>query len=173
MSDLATEQHDSSANRLSAGEIIREIKALRDSEKIAIVKIARLYARKTPYGYEDLLQEAYSRALDGRRAWNRGVPAVLFFGGVIRSLAWEWKNEFVNEEIDLDDEGAQERGTIAKIDLMKIMALFDDDPIAQRILEGMMEGVKGEELQEANGLSPTEYETKRKKIRRRLEKLAP
>jgi hypothetical protein len=86
MSDLATEQHDSSANRLSAGEIIREIKALRDSEKIAIVKMARLYARKTPYGYEDLLQEAYSRALDGRRAWSMGVPAVLFFGGVIRSL---------------------------------------------------------------------------------------
>ena len=158
---------------MSAGEIIREIKALRDGEKIAIVKIARLYARRTRYEYEDLLQEAYSRALDGRRAWTRGVPAVQFFGGIIRSLAWEWKNEFVNEEIDLDDEGAQERGTIAKIDLMKIMALFDDDPIAQRILEGMMEGVKGEELQELNGLSQTEYENKRKKIRRRLEKLAP
>jgi hypothetical protein len=41
MSDLATEQHDSSANRLSAEEIIREIKALLDSEKIAIVKMAR------------------------------------------------------------------------------------------------------------------------------------
>src|SRR5262245_64759972 len=45
---------------------------------------------------------------------EQGVPAVLFFGGLIRSLAWgEWKNEFVNEEIDIDDEGAQERGTIA------------------------------------------------------------
>src|ERR1700704_100345 len=118
MNDLATEHEDSSADRLPAHEIIREIKALRDGEKIAIVKIARLYARKTRYEYEDLLQEAYSRALDGRRAWTWGVPAVLFFGGVIRSLAWEWKNEFVNEEIDIGDEGAQERGTIAKIDLV-------------------------------------------------------
>jgi hypothetical protein len=173
MNDLRTEQEDTSANRLAATEIICEIKALREGEKTAIVKIARLYARKTRYDYEDLLQEAYSRALDGRRAWTRGVPAVLFFGGVIRSLAWEWKNEFVNEVVDVGDEGAQERGTAAKIDLMKIMALFDDDHVAQRIIEGMMEGAKGEELQEANGLSPTEYETKRKKIRRRIEKLAP
>src|SRR5215467_9338657 len=111
MNDLATEHEDSSADRLSAEEIIREIKALRDGEKIAIVKIARLYARRTRYEYEDLMQEAYTRVLDGRRAWTRGAPAVQFFGGVIRSLAWEWKNEFVNEEVDIDDESAQERGT--------------------------------------------------------------
>src|SRR5262249_55489217 len=139
----------------------------------AIVKIARLHARKTQYDHEDLLQEAYSRILDGRRAWARGVPAVPFFGGVIRSIAWEWRSVLVNEDVDIGDEGAQERGTAAKIDVMKILALFDDDLVAQRIIMGMMEGERGEELQEANGLSPTEYETKRKKIRRRLEKLAP
>src|SRR5215475_12248664 len=172
MSDLATEQRDSSANRLSAGEIIREIKALRDSEKIAIVKMARLYARKTRYGYEDLLQEAYCRILDGRRGWLRGVPAVLFFRGVMRSIAWEWKMEFTNEDIDIGDEGALERGTLAKIDVMKILALFDDDPIARKIVLGMMDGARGEELQEQSGLNPTEYESKRRKIRRRIEKLA-
>jgi len=46
---------------------------------------------------------------------------------------------------------------------MKILALFNDDPIAQKIIVGMMEGVKGEELQEANRLSAMEYEAKRKK----------
>ena len=60
---------------------------------------------------------------------------------------------------------------VAKIDLKQIMPFFDDDPVAQKILLGMAEGGRGEDLQEVSGLSPTEYESKRKKIRRRIEKL--
>ena len=83
----------------------------------------------------------------------------------------EWKRDFLNEEVEAGDEGAVERGTLAKIDVTKIIALFDDDPIAQGIVIGMMDGARGEELEQASGLSPTEYESKRKKIRRRIEKL--
>jgi hypothetical protein len=36
---------------------------------------------------------------------------------------------------------------------------------------GMADGTRGEDLERASGLSPTEYESKRKKIRRRIEKL--
>src|SRR5262249_652368 len=104
---------------MAAPEIINAIKSLGAEEKTAIVKIARLHARKTQYDHEDLLQEAYSRILDGRRAWARGVPAVPFFGGVIRSIAWEWRSVLVNEDVDIGAEGAQERGTAAKIDVMK------------------------------------------------------
>jgi hypothetical protein len=50
------------------------------------------------------------------------------------------------------------------------MVLFDDDPIAQKILKGMADGARGKDLQQASGLSPTEYESKRKKIRRRIQK---
>jgi hypothetical protein len=57
------------------------------------------------------------------------------------------------------------------IEVKRIMSLIDDDPIAQKIVVGMMEGARGEELQQASGLSPTEYESKRRKIRRRIEKL--
>ena len=60
---------------------------------------------------------------------------------------------------------------IAKIDALKIVMLFDDDPVAQKIVVGMMEGARGEELEQASGLDKTEYESKRKKIRRRIEKL--
>jgi len=107
----------------------------------------------------------------GRRAWPRDVPATVFLGGVIRSIAWEWKRDLLNEEVEAGDEGAVERGTLAKIDVTKIIALFDDDPVAQEIVIGMMDGARGEELEQASGLSPTEYESKRKKIRRRIEKL--
>jgi hypothetical protein len=54
----------------------------------------------------------------------------------------------------------------------KIRALFEDDPIALKILDGMSEGLKGEELRKLSGLSETAYSSKRKLIRRRLDKPA-
>jgi RNA polymerase sigma-70 factor (ECF subfamily) len=171
MSGFTAGDCERAADHLATAEITNLINTLRDGEKTAIVKIARLYARKTSYGHEDLLQESYCRVLDGRRGWLRGVPAVPFFHGVMRSIAWEWKREFTSQEIDIGDEGAVERGTLAKIDMMKILALFDDDPAARKIVLEMMDGARGEELQESSGLNPTEYESKRRKIRRRIEKL--
>jgi len=108
-SEPATGEREVAADHLAAEEIINTIKWLGDGEKTAaIVKIPRLHSRKTRYDYEDLIQEAYSRILDGQRAWVRGVPAVPFFAGVMRSIAWEWKNELVSEEVDVGDEGALE-----------------------------------------------------------------
>jgi hypothetical protein len=157
---------------LSAGEIIKLIKALTDAEKTALVKIARYYAKRTSYDYEDLINEAYSRVLDPeRRTWRSDVPPLIFLGGVMRSIAWEWRNVGSNEEIDIGDDGAGARGSDAKMDAMKVVMLFEDDPVAQKIVVGMMEGARGEGLEQASGLDKTEYESKRKKIRRRIEKL--
>jgi hypothetical protein len=78
---------------LSESEVEAAIAHLTDGEKTAVMKIARLYARKTPYDHHDLVQEALVRTLSGRRAWPRNAKTTLFLGGVIRSIAWEWKNE--------------------------------------------------------------------------------
>ena len=56
--------------RLSLWQVERALASLSDGEKIALMKIARLYARKTPYDKEDLIQEAFARVLGGRRAWT-------------------------------------------------------------------------------------------------------
>ena len=45
-----------------------------------------------------------------------------------------------------------------------------DDAAAKQIVLAMMEGTRGEELRELSGLALSEYESKRKKIRRRIEK---
>ena len=154
---------------LAPAEIVRSINALTDAEKTALVKIARLYARKTRYEYEDLLHEAYSRALEGRREWPRTVPATHFFGGVMRSIAWEWKKETLDTLPDGGDPEGEERRAIASLDVAKILRLFEDDPVAQIIVRGMMEGARGQELQDLSGLAKTDYESKRTKIRRRVE----
>ena len=173
MSEPTTARIEAGPEPLSRAEIEIAVGRLTAGDQTALILIAKHHARnnRTRYEYEDLVHEAICRVLDGRRAWPRDVPATVFLGGVIRSIAWEWKRDLLNEEVEAGDEGAVERGTLAKIDVKKIIALFDDDPIAQEIVIGMMDGARGEELEQASGLSPTEYESKRKKIRRRIEKL--
>ncbi|PWT90122.1 MAG: hypothetical protein C5B56_05975 [Proteobacteria bacterium] len=156
---------------LSMTEVAEAVSSLTDGEKTALAKIAKVYARRTPYDHRDLLQEAICRVLEGRRSWPAGSSATLFIGGVMRSIAWEWQDDCFDEETDIGDEGAEARGVMSRLDLTKIMGLFRDDPVAQRIIAGIIEGARGEELQITCGVTQTEYESKRRKIRRRLEKL--
>src|SRR6478609_5773973 len=134
MSELATAAIETDPIPLSRAEICNAINRLTDGDKTALMLIAKHYARnnRTRYEHQDLLSEAYCRVLEGRRAWPREIPARIFFSGVIRSIASEWKRD-LTEEVEVGDEGAEERGTLAKIDVMKIVSLFDDDPIAQKI----------------------------------------
>jgi DNA-directed RNA polymerase specialized sigma24 family protein len=156
---------------LSRAEIDNAIKFLTAAEKTKILKIAAHYAKMTPYEANDLLQEAFVRALDGRRKWPRGLPATTFFCGVTRSIADEWKRK--DEPLDRDngDKGAGERALLDRNYAMKIIKAFDDDPIAQKILLAIAEGARGEELLKLSGLSQIGYESKRRRIRRRIETL--
>lgn len=170
-------QVDPSAASYSQAEIAQAIRSLAVEHKTALVKVAAVYARRTVYGYEDLIQEAFMRVLDGRREWPRGIHAVQFFRNVMRSIAWDWRvlnrdDETQLDETQLDETSSQEDRSIARIDAQKVVAYFDDDAIAQKILVGMMDGMRGEDLRKLSGLSGTEYESKRAKIRRRLEKVS-
>jgi hypothetical protein len=156
--------------RLSLSEVEHAIASLSHGERTALTKIARLYARKTPYDSEDLIQEAFARVLSGRRAWTKGTGPVLFLGGVIRSIAWEWKNEGPLDVTASTDLKIEERNANAAIDAAKIVALFDDDLVARNMVAAMMDGARGEELQAISGLGKIAYESKRTKIRRRVEK---
>jgi hypothetical protein len=106
----------------------------------------------------------------GRRAWTKGTGPVLFLGGVIRSVAWEWKSEGPLDATPSTDLKMEERNANAVIDAAKIVAMFDDDPVARNMVAAMMDGARGEELQAISGLGKVAYESKRTKIRRRVEK---
>ena len=45
------------------------------------------------------------------------------------------------------------------------------EPVAQVIVEGIMEGQRGEDLRALTDLDPTAYQSKRRLIRRRIAKL--
>jgi RNA polymerase sigma-70 factor (ECF subfamily) len=157
---------------LSPPEVGEAIKSLQDHEKSQLVKVAKSNAPGTHYTYEDLLQECFVRVLEGRRPWPRAIPLVAFLGGVIRSIAWDKRRRELSEQPALADLASAACDPIAesKSKVREIVNLFSDDPIAQIILKGMMEGLRGREAQKASGLDETGYESKRKKIRRRIER---
>jgi DNA-directed RNA polymerase specialized sigma24 family protein len=159
------------ASPLSRAEIDSAIKFLTVAEKTKIMKIAAQYAKMTPHEAEDLYHEACVRAMEGKRTWPRGLPATKFFWGVMRSVAWEWKRKDEPLDENIGDKGAEERRLLDRNHAVKIMDAFDDDPIAQKILVAIVVGARGEELLKLSGLSPTDYASKRKKIRRRIEKV--
>ena len=154
-------------------EVSQAIRSLSAEHKTLLVKIAKAYAWKTSYGHEDLIQEALTRVLEGKRAWPRKLPIVVFLRGVMRSIASDWVPESRDDTAEVDEIGCANHSAAARIDAQKMLAVFDDDPIAQKIFVAMLEGAKGEELRELSGLALKDYETKRTKMRRRLEKMSP
>ena len=64
----------------------------------------------------------------------------------------------------------EERNANAAIDAAKIVAMFRDDPVARNMVAAMMDGARGEELEAISRLGKVAYESKRTKIRRRIEK---
>jgi DNA-directed RNA polymerase specialized sigma24 family protein len=173
---------------LSRSEVVASIRALEDGEKTGLAKIARLYAAKTPYDHADLLQEAFCRVLSAERKWPKGVPPVLFLGGVIRSIAWQWRTKQLWAEPGAASDAATEPPQEWVLFLDEFIGSFADDPVAHAVLLAVMAGNKGQELlaviepilngqRKADGNAPAtvadlerELERVLKKIRRRVEK---
>jgi DNA-directed RNA polymerase specialized sigma24 family protein len=169
---------------LSEAEVRSEINSLTAGEQTKLIKIAGYHAWKgsisseEPDQPDDLVQEAICRVLERKRVWPRGLEKLTFLAGVIKSIAGDRKRALNRERAALKemekvigDKGAEKPVAADEIDLERIMVLFNDDPIAQKILKGMVDGARAKDLQQASGLGPTEYQSKWKKIRRRIEKL--
>jgi RNA polymerase sigma-70 factor (ECF subfamily) len=165
---------------LSEAEIRSEISSLTAGERTRLIRIASYYGRISFEEPDELVQEAIYRILAGMREWPRGLQKLRFLAGVIKSIAGDQKRALNRNVLPLTgemeevigDKGAEERGIMARIDVIRITTVFfEDDPIAQKMMIGMADGIRGEDLEQASGLSRTEYDSKRKKIRRRIEKL--
>ena len=55
----------------------------------------------------------------------------------------------------------------------EVLSLFDDDPIARDLVEGIFAGLDADELKQLTDLDQTGYESKRRLIRRRVDKAFP
>jgi DNA-directed RNA polymerase specialized sigma24 family protein len=185
---------DTSKPAKSRAEVADAIRSLSPAQWLRLKKVANLYSY---FGRlmeaEDLLQEAFRRALDGARNCPVDVDIVRFLVKAMQSIAnTEYKGTKRRPqsvpllapgepdmcEVDPEDQtpNAEERlaadGDSNDDRKKKIIDLFADDTEAQVIVEGIMaEGVRGEDLRALTDLDPTAYQSKRRLIRRRIEKL--
>jgi len=183
------------ATTRSRDEVAAAIRAFTPADWARLKRVAAKYAFARPVSPEDLMQEAFMRALD-TRVCPSDIDVVKFLAEIIRSVAdgeaekIEHKAKLVpiantgdpddlvydiadgaaNAEARLIEAQHAERCIAAHAGLV---ALFDDDPTAQLILEGMMDDMAGEELRELTGLDKVAYDSKRKAIRRKITKHYP
>ena len=179
----------STTEHLSVDEIRHALGELTDAQMAKIEKSARLFSRH-PTSTDELVQTAFERALAGTRKCPRNLPIDRFFAGVIRSIADGEANriEKTQEMVPIEEEASPKSGGVTPPDpepdaetrmvadaqykglQNAILDLFDDDENAQMLLVGVMSGFEGQDLREETGLTQTEFNSKRRKIRRRVEK---
>src|SRR5215471_20826943 len=71
----------------STEAVARALAALTPADLLRLKRMAQLRARMLPgLEWEELLNEALLRALDGSRRWPEGVPLLSFIAGIMRSL---------------------------------------------------------------------------------------
>jgi DNA-directed RNA polymerase specialized sigma24 family protein len=169
-------------------ETARALELVTDLELLRLKTLARWYARGLPpdVTWEDLLQEALTRILVGKRQVPQGVVVVAFVAGVMRSLRsehwqrvdkvmvrgrrrWDPHPKSAHRQTELVESApGPERALIAQQELAAIRNLFAEDAIALMILGGLAQGLTAEEIRLATGLSDIDYASARKRMRRVL-----
>jgi DNA-directed RNA polymerase specialized sigma24 family protein len=166
----------------SAAAVSRALAALSEIDLLRLRALARLRARGLPPGidWSDLLNEALARALDGSRQWPPGVPFLVFLAGVMRSVCDEvWRRRrreaallAFGAEADARDVACQaadqERVLAACEAVAAIHRLFAGDRVALLIVAGLANGQSAEDIRVLHGMTPAEYNSARRRMRRAL-----
>jgi len=149
--------------------------ALPEADLLRLRAIARLRARSLPGGmsWSDLLHEAVLRALAGTRPWPPDVPLPAFLVGVMRSLCDEqWRRHRRQDAVFIPDDAAAssdpERTFAAREALADIHRLFASDDTAMKVITGLIGGMGAEAIRRHYNLTDLEYDTTRRRIRRRM-----
>lgn len=166
----------------SLEEVAMAVASLTEADLARLAVSARLRARGLLHvDWQDLLHDAVQRALDGTRRWPAGVPFAVFLREVIRSLASEaWRLQARERSHRADGLGADalanvpdhasdpEETALARDLAALLERLFEGDRVALGILASVAEGLSPAEIQVRLKIGPTEYDSARRRIRRRI-----
>lgn len=176
----------------SLEDVERAIVELTDVEAIRLENVARFRAlglRGLGLGVnaEDLLQEAITRTIEGRRRWKREISFVKHLIETMRSISSHERERFRKakvkspvRELEGDESGlssplswrAPDSEVIAAACQQKtaIFERFAEDPTAEQVLDGLQAEMTGPEIQEVLEISQREYETVMTRIRRSIDR---
>jgi DNA-directed RNA polymerase specialized sigma24 family protein len=172
---------------LTPAQVALALNIISRMDFLRLKAIARLHARGLPpdVSWDDLLQEAFTRAMVGSRRKPQGVAMVAFLAGIMRSLRAEhWRrarggpgsretlridHQDLSRAGELGDPASDlEQALLAREQIEAIERLFAGDPVALGILAGLAEGHSAAQIRSAMGISKTDYDSGRKRMRRTL-----
>jgi DNA-directed RNA polymerase specialized sigma24 family protein len=169
-----------------AQEVAPALRQLSDTDLLRLEALARLRARGLPASitWSDLLHEAIRRALDGSRPWPPNLPLLAFLAGIMRSVRSEWCRRNAQERLLVErefqcvggpgtDEMDPERVVAAARAVAAIYEVFSRDGPALKVIAGLADGLTAQEIRDRLGMSETEYDTTRKRMRRTLLRRGP
>ena len=173
---------------LRPAEVALALNIISRMDFLRLKAIARLHARGLPpdVSWDDLLQEAFTRAIVGSRRKPPDLSMVAFLAGVMRSLRAEhWRRVRggpasgealrIDHQRDLsraaelrDPASDLEQALLAREQIEAIEALFAGDRVALGILAGLAEGRSAAQIRSALKIPKTDYDSARKRMRRTL-----
>lgn len=177
----------------SPGEIADLVRALTDAQWIRLRKASAYFAWVYNLGGDDLLQEAFYRALAGSRKCPKDVDLVKFLVEAMRSIANGEADKLENKvdviplvqpsalvegSVDLhDSRESQEEGMMAaesdEAIRQALLGLFPNDRHARDLVDGILTGYEGEDLRALTDLDQKGYASKRRFVRRTIDKQFP
>jgi len=132
---------------------------------------------------KDLLDEAITATVSGRRLWTRSIPLRQHLLGAMRSISTSWYEKKAEEylESDLVEPGAEspldriattqdpEKILEAKERLDQVRKLFEQDTVASKIVSLLGLGYTAKEIQIRLSITSSGFAAAAKRIRRRLD----
>jgi DNA-directed RNA polymerase specialized sigma24 family protein len=127
-------------------------------------------------GWEDLLQEAMMRILEGNRRWPTGVPLIAFLVQTMRSIASDHRRR---DGLMEDGDAVRETSAPMQLDerldaanrIAQVETYFVGDRAVEHLIEGLIAGESAIQTQRRAGLSAQTYDAARKRYWRGIAKL--
>lgn len=177
----------------SCDEIAASVRDLTEAQWIRLRKASAYFAWVYNLSGDDLLQETFYRALAGSRKCPSNVDLVRFLVQAMRSIA-NGEAEKVENEVDVipvvqpgvlvdgavdlkDSKETQEESMIAaesdEAIRQSLLGLFPNDRHARDLVDAILAGYEGEELRALSDLDQKGYASKRRFMRRTIDKHYP
>ena len=170
---------------LTPQELEAAIQSLSKVDMARLHRAARMFSQLLLWEPEDLLQEAFLRALRHSRRCPRDLEVVHFLIKTMKGIASDEKKKATRKAkrearqtlaSDMAAAAAsaeKQLGNWQEAQRMRaaLKQLFADEPLAQIILEDFFAGVSPEQTQKRAGITRNRYASERKKIRRRIRRL--
>jgi hypothetical protein len=183
----------SAETMLSVAEVIGRIRDLSDPDALRFKKASHYLSYGGARPPAELRNEAIRRAAAGTRKCPRNIPMVVFLFGVMRSIASADRKALNRAPVlaVVPNRGSVVTGQLEGVDprlspedrmiqdeelaemRAKVLGLFKDDVVAQTLADGIMEEMEGKELRELVGLNEKDFATRRRLVRRRIDKAFP